>query len=135
MDGLTRAAEGYLDGYLNVEDITGEDFAAGAKAILDTGSKELRGILRRAVKSGVLLLAVAMLCGMVGSVQAELGGGGLDPVRLAGTAAVTAIAVADVHSRWSTPMWLPWPPMRPWETTGSSGWRVLSNGPAQGFSP
>lgn len=98
MDSLTRAAEGYLDGYLDIESITGEDFAAGAKAILDTGSGELGGILRRAVKSGVLLLAVAMLCGIGGSIQAELGGGGLDPVRLAGTAAVTAIAVADIHS-------------------------------------
>lgn len=98
LESLNRAAEGYLNGYLDVGNVTGESFGAGAAAILDTGSGELAGILRRAVRSGVLLLAVAMLCGVAGSVREELGGGGLDPVRLCGVAAVTAIAVADVHS-------------------------------------
>ena len=56
------------------------------------------GALRRAGRSGVLLLAVALLCGLAEGVREELGSGGLDPVRLAGAAAVTAIAVADVNT-------------------------------------
>lgn len=98
LDSLTRAAEGYIEGYLDVEGLTGGDFAAGARSILDTGSGELGGILRRAARSGVLLLSVALLCGLVGSLRQELGGGGIDPVRLCGVAAVTAIAVTDVNS-------------------------------------
>lgn len=97
-DKLTGAAEEYLDGYLKVEDLTGDDFAAGAAAILDTGNGQLTGALRRAGRSGVLLLAVALLCGLAESLRGELGGGGLDPVRLAGAAAVAAIAVADVNA-------------------------------------
>lgn len=98
MDGLTRAAEAYTDRYLGLEDLTGGDFAAGAAAILDTGSGELTGALRRAGRSGTLLLAVALLCGLAETLHGELGSGGLDPVRLAGTAAVAAIAVADVNA-------------------------------------
>ena len=98
MDKLSGAAEEYLDGYLDVEDVDGGDFASGAQAILNTGSGELSGALRRAGRSGVLLLAVALLCGLAETMKDELGGGGLDPVRLAGTAAVTAIAAADVCS-------------------------------------
>ncbi len=95
MDRAAGAAEEYLDGYLDVEDVTGDSFAAGAKAILDTGSRELPGLLRPAGRSGVLLLAVAMLCGLCETLREDLGGGDLDPVRLAGAAAVTAIAAAD----------------------------------------
>lgn len=98
MEGLERAAEEYLDGYLDVEEVTGDSFGAGARAILDTGTGELSGVLRRAGRSGVLLLSVALLCGLAETLREELGGGGLDPVRLAGAAAVAAIAAADVNS-------------------------------------
>lgn len=98
MDRLSGAAEEYLDGYLRVEDVTGNSFSEGVRSILDTGSGELPGALRRAGRSGVLLLAVALLCGLAETMKDELGGDGLDPVRLAGTAAVTAIAAGDVYS-------------------------------------
>lgn len=99
MDELTGAAEEYLDGYLNVDELTGNDLGSGARAILNTGSGELKGALRRAGRSGVLLLAVALLCGLTSSVQDTLGSAGeLDPSRLAGAAAVTVIAAADVNS-------------------------------------
>ena len=35
LDELTGAAGAYLDGYLHVEDLTGNDFAQGAEAILE----------------------------------------------------------------------------------------------------
>ncbi len=98
LDELTGAAGAYLDGYLNVEDLTGNDFAQGAEAILEDGLGELKGVFRRAIKSGTLLLAVALACSLAGAVTEDLGGGNLDPVRLAGVAAVTAIAAADIHA-------------------------------------
>lgn len=98
LDRLTQAAEAYLDGYLKVEDLTGDSFAQGAGAILDAGTGELWGVLRRAVKSGMLLLGVTLLCSLAGAVEENVGGGGLDPVRLAGAAAVTAVAAVDVHA-------------------------------------
>lgn len=97
MEEFDRAARAYLDSYLPLE-VAGEDFSAGARAILDTGNGQLTGAIRRAGRSGVLLLSVALLCALAGSVREELGGGGLDPVRLAGAAAITAIAVADVNA-------------------------------------
>lgn len=98
LDGFTGAAGAYLDGYLNVEDLTGDSFAQGSGAILEVGLGELRGIFPAALKSGILLLGVALVCGLAGAVKEDLGGGSLDPVRLAGAAAVTAIAAADVHA-------------------------------------
>lgn len=97
-DRLTGAAQEYLDGYLDAGELTGEDWGAGAAAILEKGGAALPGILRGAGRSGVLLLAVAMLCGLAESVREEVGSDGLDPIRLAGAAAVTAIAVADVNT-------------------------------------
>lgn len=97
-DSLSRAAEAYLEGYLNVEEVTGDSFSAGAAAVLEGGMGELGGVVRRGLKSGILLLGVALLCSFAETVREDLGGGGLDPVRLAGTAAVTTLAVADIHT-------------------------------------
>lgn len=98
VEEFRRASESYLDGYLDIGEASSGDFAAGAKAILDTGSGELPGILRRSGRSGALLLAVTLLCAVSETLRQELGGGGLDPIRLAGAAAVTAIAVIDVNA-------------------------------------
>lgn len=98
LDGLERAAQGYLDGYLDVESLNGDSFARGAETILSAGGEALAGALRRAGKSGLALLAVALLCGLADAARQDLTPGSLDPVRLAGAAAVTAIAAADVTS-------------------------------------
>lgn len=95
---LTRAAEAYLEGYLDVREVTGDSFSAGAAAILEGGGGELGGIVSRGLRSGVLLLAVALLCSFAETVREDFHGGGLDPVRLAGAAAVTTLAVADIHT-------------------------------------
>jgi len=99
IDALRDAAGAYLDGYLDVESLTGEDLAAGAESILETGSGELALALRKAARSGALLLAVALLCGLTESLRDTVGGeDGLDPARLAGTAAVIALSAADVNA-------------------------------------
>lgn len=98
LPGLEQAAQGYLGGYLEVEGLTGDSFGEGVAAILNTGSGEFVGALRRAGRSGLLLLAVALLCALCAVGRDTLSLGGLDPVRLAGTVAVTAIAVTDVNA-------------------------------------
>ncbi len=95
---LERAARGYLDGYLNVDELSGDSFAAGMEAILASGGEALTGALRRAGRSGLLLLGVALLCSLCDAAGQDLTPGSLDPVRLAGAAAVTAISAADVNS-------------------------------------
>lgn len=98
LSGLEQAAQGYLGGYLNVDELTGDSFGQGVLTILDTGSGEFVSALRRAGRSGLLLLAVALLCALCDVGRDTLTLGGLDPVRLAGTVAVTAIAVTDVNA-------------------------------------
>ena len=98
MSDLDRAAQTYLGSYLNVSDLTGNSLAVGAKAILAGEGEELPSLLRGAGRSGLLLLAVALLCGFAETARQELGPGGLDPARLAGATAVTIIAAADVHT-------------------------------------
>lgn len=99
LDGLRQAAAVYLDGYLDSDRLTADSLGEGVRHILDTGTGQLPGILRRAVRSGVLLLAVALLCGLTDSMrESVLSASELDPVRLAGAAAVAAIAAADVNA-------------------------------------
>ena len=96
LDELERAAEGYTGGAALSP---GMDWDDGIQQIVDTGSGQLSGVVRRAVRSGVLLLAVVLLCGLAGGLNGALGSGaGLDPVTVAGTLAITALAVSDVHT-------------------------------------
>ena len=70
----------------------------GLDQLLDTGTGELAGVARRAVRSGVLILVIVLLCALADSLY---GGTGRLPVpasALAGTLAVAAVAVGDVHS-------------------------------------
>ena len=70
----------------------------GLEALVDTGTRELGGILRRAVRSGVLILMILLFCGLAETVQKGAGGTAARSVSLAGTLAVTAVAVADVNA-------------------------------------
>lgn len=70
----------------------------GLEELLDTGSKEIRSVVKRAVRSGGLLLVVLMLCGVADTVQNSLGKQTVAVVPLAGALAVAVIAAADVDS-------------------------------------
>ena len=95
LDELSDAAGEYAP-----EGAVGEvDLNQGLSDLLDTGSAELSGVVRKAVRSGVLLLAVVLLCALAqGTYEAAGEGSGLPVVPMAAALAVTAIAVADVHS-------------------------------------
>lgn len=95
LDGLERAAEEYTGG---ADLSTGTSLDDGLRQILDTGSEQVSGILRKAVRSGVLLLAIVLLCGMADGLWEGSGKGGVDVVAVAGALAVAAVAVIDVNS-------------------------------------
>ena len=93
VDELERAAgeSGSGIGY-------GTGWEEGLEQILDTGSQEMGGIVRRGVRSGVLILVILLLCGLADSLESGLGRKGGPAVALAGTLAVAAVAVGDVNS-------------------------------------
>lgn len=93
LDGLERAAaeQGGTAEY-------GAALDDGLAELVDTGTRELGGILRRAVRSGVLILVILLFCALAETVQEGAGGTAARSVSLAGTLAVTAVAVADVNA-------------------------------------
>ena len=93
---LERASRAYLEEYLDLNKV--EPGADSAQAILEGSLERLPGLLRQASRSAIALVGVALLCGLTETLREELGGGGLDPVRLAGAAAVAAIAVSQVNA-------------------------------------
>ncbi|MEG1857441.1 MAG: stage III sporulation protein AE [Pseudoflavonifractor sp.] len=93
--GLELAAEDAGVGLALTPNI---NFDEGLQTILDTGSGEIFGIVRKALRSGTLLLVIVLLCGLADGMHEGLGGGSLDVVALAGALAVTAVAVSDVNS-------------------------------------
>lgn len=96
LDGIQAAGEEWVPG-VDLEE--GMDLEDGIQAILDTGSGQVSGILRKALRSGVLLLAVVLLCGLAEGLYSGVGGGdGLDLVSMVGAMAVAAVAVADANS-------------------------------------
>ena len=70
----------------------------GLAGLLDTGTRELGGVIRRAVRSGVLILVILLFCAMAQTVHEGMGKSSAHVVSLAGTLAVTAVAVADVNA-------------------------------------
>ena len=70
----------------------------GLADLIDTGTRELSGIVRRAVRSGVLILLIVLFCGLADTVQEGMGKSRSRAAVLAGTLGVTAVAVADVNS-------------------------------------
>ena len=72
LDGLQAAGEQWAPG-VDLEE--GLDLEAGLQSILDTGSGQVFGVVRKAVRSAVLLLTVVMLCGLAESFQDAAGGG------------------------------------------------------------
>lgn len=71
---------------------------ASFRHMAETGKEALGGVVKRSVRSCVLLLAVTLLCGLTEGVKAGTGSSGLGVTTLAATLSITAIAVGDVNS-------------------------------------
>lgn len=96
LDSLQEAGEQWVPG-IDLED--GMNLGDGLQTILDTGSGQVSGVLRKALRSGILLLAVVLLCGLAEGLYSGVGrGDGLDLVSMVGAMAVAAVAVADANS-------------------------------------
>ena len=96
LDELQQAGEQWLP---DVELSEGISLDEGVRSILDTGSSEVFGVLRKGLRSGVLLLVVVMLCGVTEGLSDSAGAARtVDVVTITGALAVTAVAVTDVHS-------------------------------------
>ncbi len=94
LDELEEAARPYL-GDVTLE---GVDLNGGIQSILEEGSGQLEGVLRKALRSGMLLLTIVLLTGVAASLMEGAKDKGLPAVPLAGALAVTAVAVSDVES-------------------------------------
>lgn len=96
LEGL-QAAAGELMQDADLE--AGISLDEGLGYILDTGSGQISGVLRKALRSGVLLLAVVLLCALAEGLYSGAGGGqGIDVVSAVGALAITAVAVTDAHA-------------------------------------
>ncbi len=71
------------------------DLAAGLGDLLDTAEEELAGLLKEALRSGILLLLTVLLAEMMAGLGASVPGGWKDGVRVIAALTVTGLAVAD----------------------------------------
>ena len=106
LDALQDAAGGYLpDGALEA----GISLDEGLQTILNTGSGQISGVVRKAVRSGVLLLTVVLLCGLA---EGLYGGMGVsqttDVVAIVGALAITPTP----SSEWDGRRWNRWRPFQ-----------------------
>lgn len=93
LDELERWAQGQGQSWSVDESLSLDQ---GLRDILDTGTDQVLGILRTALKSGALVLVIVLFCSLAqGAAQQE---GGVQAPGMVGTLAVCAVAVADVHA-------------------------------------
>ncbi len=104
-DALQRQEESLdIDELEDAADKAGSDVKYGVSLedglndLLEQGTAAAGGIVRAALKSGVLLMAVILLCGVGEAVYETAGKGSLPFIPVVGALAVAAIAVTDVNS-------------------------------------
>lgn len=94
IEGVERAAGEYMEDTELKADISLDE---GLRRILGRGEEAFTGVLRRAVGSGVLLIAVVLLCGAAANFY-EWSGTGMNTAMIVGALGVTAVAVGDIHA-------------------------------------
>lgn len=93
VDGLTEAGQAYDVGVAYEGDLALED---GVRQLWDRAAQLLPDTVRQALRGGLVLLAVVLLCGMAQSVHAVGGGGQLPVVVMGGALAVTGLSAGDM---------------------------------------
>lgn len=91
LEKMEESAEEYLDG---VDVSLDSGWEENLAALVESGTEQIGGELKRSVRSGVILLVIVLLCSL-GEMGDQLGS---PAVPMAGTLAVAAVAVADVNS-------------------------------------
>ncbi len=94
LDELERAAQEYLG---DVDLVEGLDLDQGLQSLFESGQEEIPGILRKAARSGGLLLVVVLLCSLADGMSLEGLGKAIPISALIGVIAVTTVSVADMH--------------------------------------
>lgn len=95
LDGLSDAAGEYGP----ARDVAEVDLDGGLQSILEEGQAAAGGVIRKAARSGVLLLAVVLLASLAQGTWETAGEGvGLQVVPMAASAAITVIAVSDANA-------------------------------------
>ena len=95
LDRLEEMTEGYLDG---VSPDASIDLNEWLSQILEDAGGQVGGVLKKAVRSGVLLLVIVLLCGMTESMEDSLGRRTMDVTSIAGALAITAVSASDLQS-------------------------------------
>ncbi len=95
LGALEQEAEAYL-GELDLAE--GVALEENLGVLFRHGEEELPGILRKAVRSGILILLVILLCSLSDGMVPEGVEKGLSVAALVGVTAVTALSVADMQS-------------------------------------
>lgn len=94
--GLEELEQAGSEWMPDVDLTAGLDVDGSIGQILDTGSAQLTGVIRKALRSGALLLVVVLFCSLAEGMGADKGP--VNGVALVGALAVTAVAAADANS-------------------------------------
>ena len=95
LDTLQQAAEEYVPDIDWTEHINLED---GLSKLLETGIDALNGVLKKAVRSGVLLLIIVLLTGLADGASVLGSEKTIRAVPIAAVLAITAVSVTDVNT-------------------------------------
>lgn len=94
LEELERAAGEYGSDFSLHESIS---LDRGLEQLLNTGTDQIFGVLRTALKSGALLLVIVLFCSLAQG-AAEQGSRTFQAAPIVGTLAVCAVSLADIHS-------------------------------------
>lgn len=95
LKGLQQAAEEYAP---DMDWTQTPDLDGGLTALLETGTGSLRGVIHKALRSGLLLLTIVLLTGLAEGAAACGTGKTLQAVPVAAALAITAVSVTDANT-------------------------------------
>lgn len=95
LEGLQQSAEDYAP---DMDWTQAPDLDGGLSSLLETGTGALRGVVQKALRSGVLLLTIVLLAGLAEGAAACGTGKTVQAVPVAAALAITAVSVADANT-------------------------------------
>ncbi len=95
LGSLEQAARGYLDGVSPDENL---DLNGGIMEIWNKAGSAMGEVRNKAVKSGVMLLVIVLLCAVAEGAYAGTETSSLQVVPMVGALAITAVSVADMNT-------------------------------------